>query len=182
MSRCVLAALVLCAFAGPAAAQGLGDAARKESERRSRARGSSKDAGRAGAKVYTADDLRHGGATAASQPSPAATPRSGDDTSTWTTLQDPPPADAGESGWRNRAATLRQNVTRLEREVEEADRAATRAAYDGPMDRYGYVNTEHARWVARAEQARAALARARKALEDFEEEARRAGVPPGWLR
>ena len=30
--------------------------------------------------------------------------------------------------------------------------------------------------------AKAALVAARKALEDFEEEARKAGVPAGWLR
>jgi hypothetical protein len=32
------------------------------------------------------------------------------------------------------------------------------------------------------ETAKAAAAAARQAVTDFEEEARRAGVPPGWLR
>jgi hypothetical protein len=172
MRRRASFALILCVLGGSALAQGLGDAARKETERRSRAKGSGK--------VYTGDDLRHGAPSVTPEPPPAGREAEAA----------PPPPSGGrasqngqdERRWRSRAEGLRANVSRLEREVDEADRAATRSAYDGPMDRYGYVNTEHTRWVARAQQAREALAGARKAVEDFEEEARRAGIPPGWLR
>jgi hypothetical protein len=92
------------------------------------------------------------------------------------------PGGQTEYRWRNRAKSLRENISRLEREVDLADREATGFAYDGPTDRNGRPSTRHPRAVARAQGARRALANAHKALEDFEEEARRAGVPPGWLR
>ena len=181
MSRCVLSALVLCAFAGPAAAQGLGDAARKESERRSRANRS--------AKVYTGDDLRDGAPAttpvaeaAATEPpvvaAPARPPRE-----EARPIPDSSSARAREEArWRGGVAGLRYNVTLLEREAEEADQAANGSAYGGPINCAGFVNTRHARNLAQVQQARQDMANARKALEDFEEEARRAGLPPGWLR
>jgi hypothetical protein len=171
MGRRAPFALIVCVFATSVFAQGLGDAARKETQRRSRAKGSGK--------VYTGDDLRHDGSSTAPEPPPAVA-----ETEATSSSRSEGASQNGqdERRWRSRADSLRGSVSRLEREVDEADRVATRLAYDGPMDGGGYVNTEHTRWVARVQKAREALASARKALEDFEEEARRAGIPPGWLR
>jgi hypothetical protein len=77
---------------------------------------------------------------------------------------------------------VRYNVATLEKEADEADRAATWSAVDGPVDCVGRVNTRHGWDMEQLQQVKQELAAARKALDDFEEEARRAGVPPGWLR
>ena len=178
MSRCVLAALVLCAFAGRAAAQGLGDAARQEGEKRSRSKAST------AARTYTAEDLEQGGA-APVIPAPAPTPEaiapivSGGAPAQGQVLPDRP---SEEKRWRHRASVARSSVATLEKRFDEADRAATWSATDGPMSCTGRVNTRHGRDMEQLQEARQQLAAARQALEDFEEEARRAGVPPGWLR
>ena len=187
MSRCVLAALVLCAFAGPAAAQGLGDAARKESERRSRVKGSAKDSNR----VYTGDDLRRGAPETDAVPAAATSDPTRPPEREPESRNAPPASPAGvggapgapsESLWRSRARTLADTISRRERDVALADQEATGRAYDGPVNSSGRPNTQHAGAVERAQAARQALEKARKALEDLEEEARRAGVPPGWIR
>jgi hypothetical protein len=182
MSRPVLSALILCAFAGTAAAQGLGDAARKEGERRSRGKGP--------AKTYTGDDLAGGTSTTGRAAQPVATAAAAGTAAPARPEREQPrpiPDDSAarareEVRWRRNVQGLRQSVSTLERQAEEADRAATMSAYGGPMNCAGFVNTRHERNLAEVQEARQALADARKALDDFEEEARRAGVPPGWLR
>ena len=44
------------------------------------------------------------------------------------------------------------------------------------------MEAERAKGLQELETAKAELAKARQDLEDLEEEARRSGVPPGWLR
>ena len=74
-----------------------------------------------------------------------------------------------EAWWRSHAIELQRKLT-----ADITKLAAMRAYYDGQPEE------------ARAKQEIASLAAVvvndRRALSDFEDEARRAGVPPGWLR
>lgn len=110
-------------------------------------------------------------------------------------------APANEAAWRSRGRWLRGEVRRLEKEVGDLDGKATGSAYgvatsksfpgetrEQKRDREGDNKVAQAGWQAdRAatlqglEQAKANLERARKVLADFEEGARRAGVPMAWL-
>src|SRR5262245_33754864 len=89
-----------------------------------------------------------------------------------------------ESDWRREALEL-------QRATESADAAAaTCAEREAPAaygDVAGYVERGargRLRWVEveHCDDERAAAANARRALADFEDLARRLGVPPGWLR
>jgi len=122
-------------------------------------------------------------------------------------VRTPAPADPprDEDFWRGLADEARSRVRRREEEIvrlEEEVRAATReaarlslevAAHGGPLA----ANAWHPELVAvlkaarertrsaslQLEESRAALEQARRELEtDLPEAARRAGVPPGWLR
>ena len=157
--RCVLTALVLCAMAGPVAAQALGDAARKETERRSGAT--------TPAKTYTGEDLKGGAPATAPAESPASAPA---------------PRDSAPSEPQETRAIPDASAERARQAARWRDRAANMSALGGPISCSGVVNTEHERNLGAAAEARQTLVQANKALEDFEEEARRAGVPPGWLR
>jgi len=96
--------------------------------------------------------------------------------------------ESGEAAWRARADTARLTVLQLENEVEGLQTRLDGLRNDTGLDRatdpfrlqkiqaeIGQVRTE-------LEQAKAQVQAARKALEDLEEEARRANVPPGWIR
>jgi hypothetical protein len=179
MRRCVLTALVLGAIAGPVAAQSLGQAARKEAERRSGARGP--------AKSYTGEDLKGGAPATAPAEVPAPPPAVRDSAPSEPQETRAVPDASAERArqaarWRGRAEGLRHQIRVLEQEADEADRAANMSALGGPISCSGVVNTEHERNLGEVAKARRTLAQARKALDDLEEEARRAGVPPGWLR
>src|SRR5438034_1526879 len=154
MSRRVLSALVLCALAGPVAAQGLGEAARKEGERRSRARGVTKS--------YTGEDLTGGASTTAPAAEPAAEAATAaparPERDPARSIPDESAARAREEvRWRRSVQGLRQNVGILERAAEQADKAATWSAYAGPMSCSGRVNTRHERNVTELQEARQAL-------------------------
>jgi exonuclease VII small subunit len=187
----ISAALVLLVLAVPArgGSQSLGDAARKEREKRAGKTPSTR--------VYGNDDLRGasgglGASESGSGPAPAAavgTPEA----AARTTDQDPEAESHGKGAnaaqdeveWRRRATPLREAlgtaetcVQRLEAEVERLERERLNLL---PMrDYYAGPALEQAR--AGLDQARRELRTARKQWEDFEEEARRAGALPGWLR
>jgi hypothetical protein len=117
------------------------------------------------------------------------------------------PAGGGEAYWRGRMQQARERVARLEAEVQRLDSAATGLAFDPPpmecvpperlnsttQARYEACQKElqnlplrrqaaHAQAIQRVEKARQDLAEAKRALESLEDEARRAGALPGWLR
>jgi hypothetical protein len=96
---------------------------------------------------------------------------------------------ASELGWRARAREVRESIknsekeiARLEAELEDLnlDRQPNPADVLDPMR---LQNREARKAEARTqlEAARAQLVVARQALEDLEAEARKAGVPYGWL-
>jgi hypothetical protein len=189
MSKLVV--FILLALAGigvgvrPLSAQSLADIAKKEEERRK--------AVSAPAKVYTNKDLTP--TAAGSTPAPAKAgeaPKDADkdkeskdtkDTKD-TKGKDEPVKD--QAYWSGR---LKQLQTQLDRDQAFADAIQTRinslatdfVNRDDPAQR---AVIERDRLKAVAEQARLtkAIQDDKKALADLQEEARRAGVPPGWMR
>ena len=190
-----LAAAVV-TLAAPAAARQtptptLGELAKKEQERRK----ALKAAGQAPAgKVLTNDDL-----PAPAAPAPVRTPE-GDvvPAATGADAQ----ADAAKGGapdaakaaapvrneawWRQRVALVREELRRNEMFAEALQTrlnslTADFTARDDPYQR-ARIADDRARTMLELDRVQAELAAGRKAIADIEEEARLAGVPPGWLR
>lgn len=189
LGRVAFLLVVLGLMAGSASAQTLADLAKKEQERR-------KDAAPA-TKVITNKDLKPAAkpetAPAAADAAGAAEAKEGD-------AKDPAAADKGaqdkkeaagnpatdEESWRKRAAAVREELRRnemfaqalrtrinsLTRDYQSRDDFAQRNKL--AEERADAVNE-----LARVEQD---IERAKKASDDLEDEARKAGVPPGWLR
>lgn len=184
-------AVVVSLLAGVApVAQTLADVARKEEERRK----SVKQAG----KVYTNKDL--GGGSVA--PLAAPVPPSG--TSTPATPATPGGGSAGPSPnapgakpedkepakdqayWAGRMKDLRAQV---ERDQTLLDAMQTRinalqadfVNIDDPAQR-SVIETNRQKALAELERLRKSVLETTQKIADLEEEARRANVPPGWLR
>jgi hypothetical protein len=172
----VFFAVLVVAFAAPAAAQSLGDVAKKEEARR-------KKVAKAG-KVYTNDSLKpsdrsepsSSGTPGVSAPSPSApeTPAASDS----------PKRD--EKYWRERMAAARDGLERS-KAFEEALQSRINAltadftSRDDPYQRQ-VVGQNRQKALAELDRVKSDIAKYQKQIVDTEEEARRAGVPPGWLR
>jgi hypothetical protein len=168
-------------MAAPARSQSLGDVARKEEERR-------KDV-KAPAKVYTNRDL--------GQPLTAPPPETAKPAPTSPTDASKDAAKAGDD--KSKAAPAKDQAYWAKRKKELTDKLARdKVLVDAVQSR---INALTADFAARADPVqRAAIERDRqqalselgrlqqdikdtqKALADFDEEAHKAGVPPGWLR
>jgi hypothetical protein len=155
------------AVTATAAAQSLGEVAeRTKKERKGQ-----------GGKVYTNDDL--GEDHAASQPAAAAS-----------TAEAPKPALTMEPAqrWRRDAKLARDAITRAETKVATLQARLDALLLDrnptnvGDPNRLQSLEAERAKVRADLETAKDELAKARQAKDDLEEEARKSGVPPGWLR
>jgi len=177
----VIAALLVPSMA---ATQSLADVARVEEARRK--------AAKAPAKVYTNDDLRRNGEAAPTPPPVAGgKPETAAATSSGSGASKSPAAAQDSSGkdekyWRGRMSEARSAVQR------------SQAFHDALQSQINGLNTEFVnmddpaqravvekkRLDALAEQARvkSEMAAHTKAIADIEDEARRAGVPAGWLR
>lgn len=188
--RLVLTSLVagslLCSV--PAAAQSLADVARAEEARRK--------ALKSPVKVYTNEDLGRGGEASVPPPPPV-------DTSTAkpaapgaaATAKAPASKPAGQSNavtgkdekyWRTRITDARTAVQRSQA-FHDALQSQINGLYTefvNKSDPAQRAVIEQKRLAALAEQERvkADIARQTKAVADIEDEARRASVPPGWLR
>jgi hypothetical protein len=189
-----LTAAVLLVLHAPAVfGQSLGDVARKEEERRKTLKGDGK--------VYTNKDL---GSAALATPS---VPVSGDPAEAVDAAdaaaaagKDKPAAGgaqpAQESGekpaardqayWSKRMQQLR---TTLERDQTYVDALQSRinalnadfVNRDDPAQR-SVIEADRQKALTELERLKKQIEEGRKAIEELEEEARRAGVPPGWLR
>lgn len=182
----MMAAGALLVLPALATGQGLGDAAKKEKERRQQ----TPKAG-APAKTYTQDEvlglppIANEGAGSGNAPSPGTTiaglPSSAPSSVT------PPASDEGarqrdEQFWRGRTNMARQRV-------EKAQAVHQRLSGMHLVPGYVYEDSRGRVVIDSIEQlqgltarAKAELDEAQKALEDLLEEARRSSVPPGWLR
>jgi hypothetical protein len=173
-------------------AQSLADVARQEEERRKHIKTE--------AKVYTNKDLGNAPpAPASPRPAPAASDTTG-------TKDGAAKTDAADSGAKTEAAAspaaetpkrdqaywngrLTDLQTTLERDRTYLEALQSRinalttdfVNRDDPAQR-AVIATDRDRAIAEFERLKKQNEDHRKAIADFEEEARRAGVPPGWLR
>ena len=185
-----LASLVLIlAAAGVAGAQSLGAVAeRTQKERKG-----------TGGKVFTNDDLGE-----ASQPSPSPSPGGGGAAPGKPAGAKPAPPAAAAPGaapapnpaptmdpsqrWRRDVKAGRDAVARAESSVDAIQKRLDALLVDrdpvnvGDPNRLQSLEAEKVKAMAELEVAKEGLDKARQALANLEEEARRAGVPPGWLR
>ena len=179
LSMLVLAACV--AVCRPVLAQSLGDVSKQEEERR-------KDV-KAPAKLYTNKDLGapiQGGSTA-DDSKPAA---SSSDASKESVKSG---GDKGKDGlvkdqayWAKRKKDLQD---KLERSHTQADGMQTRinaltadfSSHDDPVQRAA-IERDRQRALGELTRLQQDIKDTQKALGDLDEEARKAGVPPGWLR
>lgn len=184
MKRIVLTCLALSFLASAAAAQSLAELAKQEEARRK--------AMKAGGKVYTDADL--GKVAPAASPAgpaqPAATPEAAKAPGE---AQDPAAAAQGqkepekdEAWWRGRVTEARAKVERakvLADAMQSKINALTNdwSARDDPYQRE-QLAAERTRALGELQRLKDEIGAGTKAIADIEEEARQAGVPPGWLR
>ena len=174
----------LAGAARPVYAQNLGDLSKQEEERQKNIKKP--------AKVYTNKDLNAPPSVTPAEPAPPAAPAApapaADDK---TKDKDKDAAkDAGptkdQKYWSERKKQL---DAKLERDKVLADAMQSRinglntdfAARSDPAQR-AQIERDRQRAVAELDSLQKAIKADEKALTDFDEEARKASVPPGWLR
>ena len=180
--------LVLVTVAAPpvqVAAQSLADVARQEEARRKTTKPARK--------VYGNGDLRSDGpSTPPSTPAAGTPPAAGAQTPNAAAGAKPQDADAkdkeakDQAYWSERMRTAR---SALDRSKIFADALQSRinalttdfVNRDDPAQR-AQIELERQRAVAELDRVKKETAEQTKAIADIEEEARKAGVPPGWLR
>ena len=169
------------ALAPVSSGQSLGDVAKKTESQQKKAAAKS-------GKVYTNDDLPKPDpvatpAPAPAQPSPAAPAASAQP------APEQKPADGpkkDEAYWRARVAEIRDNLQRAKMFQEALQTrinslSADFASRDDPAQR-GTVASDRQKALAELDRVKKEIKDFEKALSDLDDEARRAGVPPGWLR
>ncbi len=179
----IAAALVLVGVAHVAAAQSLGEVAKKEEQRRKGVKSSGK--------VYTNDTLKAdptpsvpaSGSTgspsapaASSTPAPAPTPAPSSDA----------PDKGDEKAWRKRMQDARDALQRSQMFADALQSQLNALTTDfvnrdDPAQRQQIANKRDAA-LAELDRIKKEVAAQTKAISDIQEEARRAGVPAGWVR
>jgi hypothetical protein len=191
----VVLAFILLALAVPAYAQSptLGDVARQEQERRKAASPTGK--------VYRNEDLKDGGLPSAPPPADPASPGAGtspgDAAKSSTDAQNPAAkvastdkaadkAPKGEAEWRTLITGAREELQRNETFLEALQsriNALTTdfAARDNPVER-AQIAEDRQKALEDLARVKADVDKGKKHITEIEEEARKAGVPAGWLR
>lgn len=185
----LLVLLLGMATSSVAPAQSLADVARQEEARRKAV----KDAGKETGKVYTNTDLRAdisksepAAATTPSDKSPAdaAKPADTKDAAAQKAKPDEPAKD--QAYWSGRIGAARSALDRskifadaLQSRVNALSADFTNR--DDPAQR-SQIELERQRATSELARVNKEIAEQTKAIADIEEEARKAGVPPGWLR
>jgi hypothetical protein len=176
------------AFSGVARSQSLADVARKEEERRKSVK--------APAKIYTNDDLRRypvAPLPEAATPGAAKAAAAGD--SAAAAKPDQPPAQAkdaapsveqGEPHWRQLITEARSALARSSTYLEALQsRVVTLTtefyAREDPAQRSA-VWGQRMRVLDDMARLKQDMAEQEKAIAKIEEDARKAGIPPGWIR
>jgi hypothetical protein len=169
---------VTLAAASAAAAQSLGDVARKEEARRKVAKSG---------KSYTNESLRGGGASDAPPPPAQASPVP----DAAAKPAEPPKPEAAdpkkdEAYWRGRISEARQGLERAKMFQEALQTRVNSlssdfASRDDPAQR-GVISSNRQKALAELDRVTKEIADYEKQIVAIEEEARKAGVPPGWLR
>ena len=164
----------------PVQAQVLGDVARKEEERR-------KDI-KAPAKVYTNKDLgpvpeSSSGTLSAPGPASDASTSAKADDSKDSTAKDPKKDQAYWSGRKKDLQAKLDTDQTLAAALESRINAlnADFVNRDDPVQRAG-IDRDRKKATEELERLKQSVQAGKKAVTDLEEEARKAGVPAGWLR
>lgn len=166
------------ALPGSLLAQGLGDAAKKEKERRSET--SKKEPG----KTYTQEDvydlppIANDGDTGAPTTSADVSPVSSFSAPVTRSRS----RGSDETLWRGRVTAARQRVTKARATEKKLAGMHLVPGYEYRDNRGRVLVRSVEELQAMASRAKAEVASAEKALADLLESGRRAGVPPGWLR
>jgi hypothetical protein len=174
------AAVITLALASAASGQALGDVARKEEARR-------KAVAPKPGKVYTNEDLRPVDPT--STPAPAQAPATAAPAAPAQGKPEEKPADdpkKDEAYWRTRMAQLRDGLQRAKMFQEALQTRINSlsndfASRDDPAQR-NVVASDRQKALAELDRVKKEIADFEKQITDLEDEARKAGVPPGWLR
>jgi hypothetical protein len=177
--RIATAVILGLALASAASAQSLGEVAKKEESRR-------KAAANAG-KVYTNDNLRPSDGVA--PPPASAAPAGSAEASSAQPKAEEKPADGpkkDEAYWRGRVTQIRDNLQRAKMFQEALQTRINSLSHDfssrdDPAQR-GVVANDRQKALSELDRVKKEIADYEKQLTDLEDEARRAGVPPGWLR
>ena len=161
-------------------AQTLGDVAKKEEQRRKQTK--------AAGKVYTNKDLGPGGTSPTPPPSTAAPAAETTSAATEADKKKPEEEDPTktEAYWRDRMnaakADLERNQVMLDALQSRVNQLATDFVNrDDPAQRAAIAN-DRQRALDEMSRTRDAIDKLKQSIVDIEEEARKAGVPPGWLR
>jgi len=183
-----VAALVFIGVANVAAAQSLGDVAKKEEQRRKTVKSG---------KVYTNDELKRDptpsvpasastGTTstpsASSTPAPATSEKKADKDGA-----DKDSADkSDEKTWRKRIANARESLQRSQAFADALQSQLNALSTDfvnrdDPIQRQ-QIAKQRDGVVAELDRVKKEVAAQTKAISDIQEEARRANVPAGWVR
>ena len=177
----LLTIVVMGLGSGPVHGQTLADVAKKEEERRKTVKGSGK--------TYTNKDL--GSLPPGTPPPPAAKPAASTDAAA---------KDAEKPGEQEKekepakdqaywAGRIKELQTQLQRDQTYVDALQTRVNSlasefvnrDDPAQR-GVLAGERQKALGELERLKKQIEATKKAIADLEEEARKANVPPGWLR
>ena len=187
MYRVVIVAGILATHVGWAHAQSLAEVAKAEQSRR--------QTQQQPAKVYTNDDLKPdfsqpapppAAAEGTATPATAAAETPGGDTAAPAAPAAPATPQRDQAYWSGRITEAR---SQLERSRTFATALQNRIDAlmtdfinrDNPVERAG-IEQERIKALAELDRVRKDIEAQTKAIADIEDEARRAGVPPGWLR
>jgi hypothetical protein len=175
---CVLLAGVLASpFGAFAQSPTLAEIARKEQERRKTTKNSDK--------VLTNKDLPPSAAKAPATDAPTPAPAV-DAAAQKAEAKPAGEPEKDEAWWKQRMAQARENVRRNEAFLEALQSrinslSADFVARDDPYQR-AKIGEDRQKALAEMERVQAEIALGKKQITDIEEEARKASVPPGWLR
>jgi type IV secretory pathway VirB10-like protein len=174
----IAAALVFIGLANVATAQSLGDVAKKEEQRRKTVKSSGK--------VYTNDQLK-----ADPTPSVPATSAAGTTPAPAASAPAPAPSDdstdkGDEKTWRKRIADARDALQRSQAFADALQSQLNALSSDfvnrvDPAQRQQIANKRDS-VLAELDRVKKEVAAQNKAISDIQEQARRAGVPAGWVR
>jgi len=91
-----------------------------------------------------------------------------------------------EAYWRNRKRILEANITFLKGEIKSTQLELNKVTTDYNLTemplKKNQLNNKRIELIKKLEKLKISLKKAEKALEDFKDEARRKGIPPGWIR
>jgi hypothetical protein len=142
------------------------------------------------AKVYTNGDLRTDVSPGVPAPAPAApgstTPTTGDNKTPGAPATPAAPKGAGQEYWAARMKAAQDQVARTQIFMDSLQSRINALTTDfvnrdDPAQR-AKIEGDRLAALAELERVKKELAEQTKAIKTIEEEARRAGAPPGWLR